>query len=96
MNIWVHLRAEEWKQTHSIATSEVVLLSIGHPYDLVFNNFSTDHHCGGEPQGLTQNAICRAERTGKWMMSEGCHHLLNQQAPLGSIQRGTNIYDKKI
>lgn len=72
--LWVHLRAEEGEQTNSVPLSEVVLLSVGHVQRLVLHHFSGDHYCSGEPQGLAQNAICRAGRTGEWMISEGHPH----------------------
>ena len=70
MDLWVHLRAEEGKQTHSVSPSEMVLLSIGHVQDLVLHHFSIDHDRRSEPEGLTQNAVCKMEKTAKWIMSE--------------------------
>ncbi len=47
--LWVHLRAEEGEQTHSVPPSEMVLLSIGHTQDLVLHHLSADHYRSGEP-----------------------------------------------
>lgn len=47
--LWVHLRAEEREQTHSVPLSEVVPLSIGHVQDLVLHHLSSDHYCSSEP-----------------------------------------------
>lgn len=71
VDLWVHLRAEEGEQAHSVALSEVVVLPIGHAQDLVLYHLSADHDRGGESQGLAQNAICRLEKTAEWMMSGG-------------------------
>lgn len=63
VNLWVHLRAEEGKETHFVPSSDVVLLSVGHTQSLILHRFSIDHHGGGEPQGLVQNALCKMETT---------------------------------
>lgn len=69
MYMWIHLRAEEGKQTNLVPLSEVVALSTGREQDLVLHHLSADHYRSGEPKGLAQNAICRMETTAEWMVS---------------------------
>lgn len=82
MYLWIRLRAEKREQTYSVPSSEVVLLSIGHAQNLVLHHLPVDHYRSSEPQGLTQSAIYRMERTAEWMMSERCQRKLNQRCPV--------------
>lgn len=43
----IHLRAEEGEETHSVPSSQVVLLSVGHAQGLVLHHLSLDHYRGG-------------------------------------------------